>query len=373
MLLLACACSSAETAANASEEDSTTCTIGGMNATTGALGFVGKAEIEGMNIALEDINAAGGIQGKPLAFDIADDQGSVNTGTTNFKRLAAKYPIIIGPGITAVAQATAGLATSNKVVMMTFVGQPEVTEGTDYVFEIVGSQNSNTQSMVNYLASEYGVKEASIIAINDAYGTNGLKLLNEAAASSGMKITSTNTFNADAFDFTPQASTIAQEDPPGLLFNGSGGAATPQALKAIRAAGYKGPIVADVTLATQEVPKIAGNEAADTVVAMSQINYPEPNEVTKKFFASYAARNDGGVPSSLNAEGYDAVTVVAMALQETGCNTTGDKLVKALENVTYDGILGVHDYEPGKHAGADASSFKPITFKNGQFAAPADN
>lgn len=364
MVLLG-ACSSAEDSAGNTAE-SENCTVGVMNATTGSLGFVGKAENEGMQLAADEINADGGVGGKPLKLDFVDDRGSVNTGTTNFKRLAAKYPIILGPGITSVAQATAGLATQGKVVMMTLVGQPELTEGTDYVFEIVGSQNSNSQAMVDYMDT-LGIKQASIIAVNDPYGTNGLKLIESFAEEAGIEITDTSTYNADAFDFTPQASQIAEKNPPGLFLNGSGGASTPQVLKAIRAAGYKGPIVADVTLATEDVPEVAG-PAAETVVALSQVNYPDPNEVTKKLFDAYAADNKGALPSSLVASGYDAVKVVALALEETGCATTGEKVKDALEEVTYDGVLGMHDYEPGEHAGADATSFKPITFRNGEFS-----
>lgn len=369
LLLATGACSSAAPANSAAGKDSKTCTVGVMNATTGSLGFVGKAEIAGMQMAVTDINASGGIQGKKLSLDIVDDQGSVNTGTTNFKRLAAKYPVIIGPGITAVAKATAGLAAQYKVVMMTLVGQPDFTEGTNYVFEIVGAQDSNSKSMVDYMG-KLGVKNASIIGINDAYGTNGLKLIGESAAKAGIKISSTYTFNADAFDFTPQATSIAQANPPGLFFNGSGGASAPQVIKAVRAAGYKGPIVADVTLATQDLPSIAG-AAADTVVALTQINYASPDAVTKKFFADYATANANGTPSSLHAEGFDAVQVVAKALEKTGCDTTGDKLITALESISYDGILGSHAYSPGHHAGSDATSFKAVTFKNGKFAVPS--
>lgn len=368
VLLGLTACSSSSSGANSA--DSKKCVIGAMNATTGSLGFVGKAEITGMKMAIKQINAAGGVKGKKLSIDLLDDQGSVNTGTTNFKRLAAKYPVIMGPGITAVAQATASLAAKNKVVMMTFVGQPEVTEGTDYVFEIVGSQNSNSQAMVDYM-KKLGVTKAGILAINDAYGTNGLKLIKAAASQSGITISSTNTFNSDAFDFSPQASAIVKENPPALFLNGSGDASTPQVLKAVRDAGYKGPIVGDVTLATTDLPKIAG-AAADTITALSQIDYATPDEVTKKFFTDYAAENGGADPSSLNAEGFDAVQVVAKALEKTGCATTGDKVVKALEDVSYDGVLGTHDYAPGKHAGSDATSFTPVTFKDGKFATPSE-
>lgn len=361
------ACSSADSAKGGGNSDE--CVIGSMNSTTGNLGFIGKAELQGMDMAAEEINDAGGIKGKKLKFDFLDDQGSVNTGTTNFNRLAAKYPVIMGPGITAIAQATAALAAKNKTVMMTYVGQPEVTEENEFVFEIVGSQNSNAQAMVDYMKT-LDVSEASILAINDAYGTNGLKLIEEAAEKGGITISSTNTFNSDAFDFSPQGSSIAKEDPPALFINGSGDASTPQVIKAVRDAGYEGPIVGDVTLATMDLPKIGG-KAVEGVVALSQMNYADPDPVAKKFFDTFAKENGGSSPSSLHAEGYDAVHVIAKALEKTGCDTTGDKVVKALEEVSFDGVLGPHEYTPDNHAGAGASSFNPLTFKDGEFAVPS--
>lgn len=355
------------TAVGAAPAPKSTFTIGVMNAMTGSLGFVGQDEIAGMNIAVSQINKAGGVNGHKFSLKIADDQAEVDLGTTNLKRLASQdsLPVIIGPGITSVAEATAPLTKRYKTVMITLVGQPQFTFGQPYVYEVVGSQNSNDLAMVKY-AQKIGMKTVGILATNDAYGTEGLGLLGKDSAAAKMTIKYKNTWDPSALDLTPQATAVAAANPAALLLQGDGGSTDGLMLKAIRAAGYKGKIIADVTYATETLAPIAGN-SLNTIVALSQINYPSPDAITKGFFTAFEKRYHN-VPSSLNAEGYDAVMMVAAALPKVS-SWTGVNFASVFNKLTFKGVLGTHHFTNTYHQGANFSAFIPVTFVNGKFAA----
>ena len=107
-----------------------TYTFGVLNSLTGDLGAVGQQERNGINLAIKEINASGGVDGHKLKVDYFDDQGSVNQSTAGFKQLATsnKVPVILGPGITASSKAVAPLADQYGVTEVLFVAQPQTCE-----------------------------------------------------------------------------------------------------------------------------------------------------------------------------------------------------------------------------------------------------
>ncbi len=143
---------------------------------TGAVGAVGQQEHRGMELAVEEINAAGGVKGRKLKLETVDDQGSVNLTTAGFKKLATdtKVPVVIGPGITANAMASAPLAEQYGVTQVLLVAQPHIANGKKNVFGVPLPGKANSEAMVNY-AKAQGYKSAAIIWGNTPYGQEGNK------------------------------------------------------------------------------------------------------------------------------------------------------------------------------------------------------
>lgn len=345
-------------------------TIGVLNATTGALGVVGQQEAQGMNLAVAQINAAGGVHGHKLRLLTVDDQASVNLSTAGMKRLITsdKVPVIIGPGISATAAADAPLADRYGIAQILMVAQPSVVNGTKGVFETPPPGSANSLAMVDYAQSK-GVKSAAIIWSANPYGQEGNTDITGAAGKAGMKIVSSESWDPTAFDFTAQASKVTSENPGAVFLYGAGGSSDALLLKAVRQAGYKGLVIGDLSYASSVIPTVA-KSFADSVVGLTAINFGAPDPTEKAFIDAFTAKY-GSPPTVLSAYAYIAVQEAAAAIRKAG-SFTGPAIVKALSSLTYDSVIGQMAYTRSWHAGPNNPAvFKPVTFDaSGAYAAP---
>lgn len=343
--------------------------IGVLNSLTGDLGAVGQQEAQGMELAVEEINAAGGVDGHQLKLTTVDDQGSVNLSTAGMKKLASSegVAVVVGPGISASAKAVAPLADQYKVTQMLLVAQPDIVNGTRNVFEAAPPGQSNSEAMVDY-AAKSGAKTAALIWADNAYGQEGLKYIASSADEAGMTLVSDESWDPSKFDFTAQAGKVAQEDPDVVFLYGAGGTSDATLLKAVRDSGYTGKVVGDLSYAASTIPEAAG-PAGDTVVGLTALDYADPSPEEKAFIDAYDAKF-GGTPTVLTAYAYVGVKMVAAALDEAG-EYDGDKVAAALQDLDYDaGLIGAYEYTDDYHAGPGASAFKPVSFQGDQYVAP---
>lgn len=362
--LTACGSSGSDT----SDASGDTYTIGVLNSMTGAVGAVGQQEHRGMEVAVEEINAAGGVKGRKLKLKTEDDQGSVNLTTAGFKKLAtdAKVPVVIGPGITANAMASAPLAEQYGVTQVLLVAQPHIANGKKHVFGVPLPGKANSQAMVEYAKSK-GVKKAAIIWANTPYGQEGNKDVTAFAKEAGIEIVNSEGFDTGKFDFTSQASKSAAAKPDAIFLYGGGGSADSLLLKAVVNTGFDGHIIGDLAFSTPTVPDTAG-AAADKVVSLTPVNYGDPDAETKKFLDAYQAKYNEGA-SVLSAYAYVAVKMVAAAIEKADAYE-GKALAEAIQSLNFESIIGKLEYTDEYHGGPNADAFKPVTFKGGEFAAP---
>jgi len=348
-------------------------TLGVLNSLTGAQGVVGQQESKGMALAVEEINAAGGVNGRKLKLEEVDDQGSVNLTTSGFKKLAAesKVPVIIGPGITANAKAAAPLADQYGVTNILLTAQPEIANGTKNVFAVPAAGLANSQAMVNY-AKEKGAKTAAIISSSTPYGQAGSSEVTAAAKEAGITIVSSDSFDPSKFDFTNQVSKATSKKPDALFLYGAGGSGDGLVLKAVAASGYQGHIIGNLTYVSTTVPETAGKDAAAKMVGLSPVDYGAPDADTQKLLDAYKAKYNE-LPTVLSVYAYVGVKMAAAAI-DAADSDKGTDIAKALQGLDYQSILGTFAYTDEYRGGpTDPASFKPVSFdKDGEFAAPAN-
>lgn len=363
----ACGSSGSDT----SDASGDTYTIGVLNSTTGALGAVGQQEARGMQLAVEEINAAGGVKGRKLKLEEVDDQGSVNLTTAGFKKLATdtKVPIVIGPGISANAKAVAPLADQYGVTQILLVAQPEVANGTKHVFEVPLPGKANSEAMVEYAKSK-DAKTAAIIYANNPYGQAGNTDISNAAKAGGISIVNSEGFDPGKFDFTAQAGKAAAKNPDAIFLYGAGGSSDALLLKNVGATGFDGEIIGDLAYSADFVPKTAG-PAANKIVSLTAVNYGDPDPETKKFLDAYKAKF-GHDATVLGAYAYVAVKLAAAAIEKAGAYK-GEDISKAIESLNFESIVGKLAYTSEWRGGPNADAFKPVTFKDGQYAIPGQD
>lgn len=342
-------------------------TIGVIDATTGTYGSVGTDELAGIQLAIKQINAKGGVDGHKLKYQLSDDQGSVSLSTVAFKRLAVEdsIPVILGPGITPPAAADAPLAQQYKTVELNYVAQSNTWQGRPYVFAMVTPQQLLADAMVKYMLNVNHVKKAEIVYANVPFGVLGEQEIAAAAKQDGVTITGTDSWDVSDFDFTSLGERVASANPDGLFMFGSGASTDAQALQAVRQQGYKGKIVGDVTYAEGDIPQVAGDSIASTVVGMSQINYADPTGVSKSFIDAFKSAY-GHLPDYLAGATYDSIYIIAKAIQKAGSYNAA-AIDKALQGLSYAGVNGNYKFSSSYRGGPGEGSYIPVTFKNGQY------
>jgi branched-chain amino acid transport system substrate-binding protein len=363
------ACSSSggksSTAGTSDPGNGGTWTIGLINTETGASGVVGQAEQLGVDFAISQVNAAGGINGHKLAVKLYDDQGQPAQATIAVQRLATsdKVPLILGPGLTASALAIAPKVEQYKIPNINFVSNTDVVKDNDYAYEFVAPQSFNGEAMVKYLTSK-NIKSAYLLSSSTPYGEAGAEGVKAAATTSGVTISGSETYDATATDFTPQASKIASAKPAAVLAYGSGSSVDGQMLKALRTSGYTGLVVGDLGFALSNIPSVAG-AATKNLVALSPLNYAATSGPAYEFIQAYKSAK-GSLPSVTTSYGYEAVMVAAKAIAAAKSFTASD-IQSALESLQYTGVLGDHDYT-SQHLGPQtASAFTPIQFSGSDY------
>ena len=346
-----------------SSSGDSTYTLGVLNSLTGSLGAVGQQEQKGMNLAVKQINAAGGVGGHQLALKFVDDQGSVNQSTAAFKQLATAdtVPVILGPGISAPAKAVAPLADQYGVTNILLVAQAVVANGTKNVFEIPPTGDANAQAMVGYAAEQGGAKTAALIFANNPYGEEGNTDISAAAQKAGIRMVGSEPWDPAAFDFTAQATKVAGLAPDVVFLYGSGGTSDAQLLKAVRDAGYRGKIVGDLTYSPTGIPGRAG-AAADSVVALTAVNFGHPSDEEKSFLDAYQGEYHE-TATVLAAYAYVAVKLAAAGLEKAG-KADGRAVAAAIQSLDYKSLIGTLAYT------SSADVFKPVSFKGSEFALP---
>ena len=243
-----------------------------------------------------------------------------------------------------------------------------MANGTRNVFESPPPGKANSEAMVKY-AADSGAKTAALIWANNPYGQEGLTDISAAAKDAGMTLVSNESWEPSKFDFTAQAGKVTKENPDVVFLYGAGGTSDALLLKSVRAAGYKGKVVGDLSYAGSTIPKAAG-PAGDTVVGMTALGYANPTAEEKKFIDDFKAEY-GSVPTVLSAYAYVGVKRWPRKQSRRPASYDGDKIAAALQDLNYDGgLIGKFEYTKDYHGGPGASSFKPVSFQGSNYVIP---
>jgi branched-chain amino acid transport system substrate-binding protein len=345
--------------------------IGYVNALQGPYAVAGVPELNGVKAAIDEINKAGGAKGRQLQLAATlDDQGQATQSTAAFRRAVSENNVsaVLGPGITPPGLADADIAESSKVLQINFIAQKEAWQGKTYVWSAVGDQGLIAQAMVNYMAKR-NAKKVDILYVNIPYGVAGFNFLKQQAPAKGMTVGVTDNWDVGGFDFTPQVQKVIADRPDGVFLWGAAAPSDSQVLKQLRQAGFQGPVVGDAAYSLPNVPSVAG-PAADTIVAVSQLNLVNPDARTQKFVDDYkTVSGSPTLPSYLAGTAYDSVYVLKTAVERANGDSDPTKLARAMVGLNHQGVTGAFKYTADNHAGPGLDSFVAITYKNGQYAA----
>jgi branched-chain amino acid transport system substrate-binding protein len=311
---------------------------------------MGTSMRNGARLAVEQINAAGGVLGKKMELIERDDEAVPEKGIRAVHDLVDKEKVVavLGPVNTAVADASVGYGNEKHVPVIVNVSTgARVNElfaqsPQNYVFRVAASDVVQTELIVRQAIDVRLHHKPAILCDDTGYGKSGQAKLVSALEKRGIKPVYVGSFKLKDTDMTSQLTAARAAGADVLMSYGIGPELAAVSLSMER---MKWPVdfLGSWTLGMEVYRKIAGTAAEGTTMPQTFIEASARTSRERTFIQEYETRfNEAPMVSAPSAaQGYDSVFLLKLAIEQAG-TTDGPALKAALENLrkTYDGVTG---------------------------------
>lgn len=316
--------------------------IGALAPLSGGVSVYGIAASNGVTLAVEEINKAGGINGKEIDLVLLDEKGDEQEAITAFNRLVDTNKIValLGDVTTKPTIAVAQRAAAINLPMLTATATgTAVTQQGSNVFRVCFIDPDQGVLMATY-AKDYlkATKAAIIYNAADDYSVGLAEAFEAQAKEMDLEIVASESYPGGTTNFSTQLTRIAQEEPD-VLFVPDYYETNILILQQARDAGITGAVLGGdgwdgiLTQVSQDNPK-----EADGVYFTNHFFDGDDAEKVTDFIAAYEARF-GEKPISFAALGYDSAYMMAEAIKNAG-STESQAIIDALGALKYDGVTG---------------------------------
>lgn len=330
---------------------------------TGPKALVGRNFKQGVELAVAEINAAGGVLGKPLEVVFEDDQGDNPNGAINaVNKLmqVSKVPVMIGPHYSVTQMATQKTYCNGKVVSLTGGTSVAITRsGCNYVIRTRSDDDVQAKALIAYAQKELKAGEkTAIFYANDDFGKSGQARVVAQMASLGLKPVAVESHNPSDKDYSAQLAKLQKAGAELVILWAHD---TDAALILRQAKQFGLPFkFAGAVLSEEAFLKLAGS-AAEGSMSASYFVPTDPNPAVQAFVKKYEAKYRMA-PDVWSATYYDATILAARAINEARSPDV-EKIREAFSRVSYSGLLA--DYKCDK-AGDCNRQVNIVEIKGGQ-------
>ncbi len=348
--------------------------IGLVNEATGPNAEAGVYTVNGARLALEEVNAAGGILGKKAELELEDNQ-STNPGTVlAFSKLFAQKDIvaIIGPIRSTQTQAASPTIAKSGIPVMIGGTDPSLTKVNNrWLFRGRPSDSYSSRVIADFGVNTLKKSKWAIIHSTDAFGSGGMNALVAALKTLGVNPVLVQGYTNNSQDFTPVVLAIKKS---GADIIGSYMTNSPDVgifAKQLRQLGLNAEWVGSSSVVTDTAMKLAG-PALHGVYSIADFT-PDANDESKAYTAKYRARYKLD-PDVYSSWAYDAMKVLALAIN-TAKATDPESIRKGIVGIKgWKGVEGTYSFDDKgdglrgynvvKNEGGRVTFIKHIDFKD---------
>ena len=302
---------------------------------------IGEQVRDGMQMAADEINSRGGIDGRHIELIIEDNQSNPDEAKNKFLEIEETHaPLMHVSSLSSISTAVAPLAEENKVVLIALSATaPGVTKQKEWTYRYFPTADDEVIPIIQIL-KELNVNNLGVLYQNDEFGRSILVAVETEFENDGRKIIQ-EPFAPDAIDYKEQITKLQSEDAIVLV-------AWPEhielILKQIREADYKGHIIGSSDAATPlifNMPEANGVYLATPAIYDS--NFLFANKVAENFESKYNKQFDHNA-----GNGYDFIRILDGLLENE--KLTRENVKNILDNgFSYSGVFGSIDILPGEH------------------------
>ena len=346
--------------------------IGGIGPTTGDAAIYGTAVMNGAQIAVDEINKAGGVNGKQIEFNFQDDQSDAEKSVNAYNTLKDwGMQVLMGTVTTTPCVAEADKTAQDNMFEVTpSASSTDVIAG-DNVFQVCFTDPNQGTKSAQYIGENKLAKKVAVIYnSSDVYSSGIEAKFIEEAKNQGLEVVAEEAFTADSkTDFSTQLKK-AQDGGAELVFLPIYYTEASIILTQADQMGYQPKFFGCDGLDGLLAVKNFDTKLAEGVMLLTPFAADATDDLTKKFVKEYKDKYDE-VPNQFAADAYDAIYAIKAAMEEAkvtpdmSVTDMGDALKSAMTKVTIDGLTG--DEMSWSESGEVNKDPKAVVIENGEY------
>jgi branched-chain amino acid transport system substrate-binding protein len=333
---------------------------------TGDSAMYGETVRNGVLFAVDEINAAGGIQGKKIEVVIQDDKGDPKEAALVAQKLAEDkrlFAIIGHVNSSCTLAALPIYKDAGLTVLNTSSSAEKITQlGYKHFFRSVIHDGLQGPFLVQHAVKNLGHKRLAAMVANSDYGLGLLTSVKATAKKFGAEVVAAETYvPSQDKDFNPQLAKIKTANPDAMLILGDYNEAG-LIIRQMKTMGLDIDRVTPAACSNVAMIELAGADAAEGTFMLGYWDPDRPTPVVQNFVKAYKAKK-GEIPDEREAYGYEIPYILKMAIEKGATKAT---LPDVLRTIEFNGPTGFTKYD----ANGDVSEKMQMVFvvKNGNFA-----
>ena len=340
LVLIVCAGALLVSGGCRSRQSESTIRVGSVLPLTGDIASYGVAAKRGVDLAVDELNRAGGVTGRRLEVLYEDDQGQVNQAVAAMQKLVSvdRVAAVIGSAASSVTLALCPIANREKVPLITPISSSEelTSKGGPYFFRVCPSDVLQAQMMADWF-KEDGRRKAAILYVNNSWGQSLRQEFEAKFRASGGEIVAAEAVREGDRDMRAQLTKIKAAAPDALyaITHGKEGGVI---LLQARELALAKPIYGADVWGSPELMETA-RDAAKGVRIIVPTKFEGPKY---SGFAAVFSKKYGAEPDVYAAYSYDLTYALAAALAKS---PSGDGLREALAGTSYEGVTGLTKFD----------------------------
>lgn len=312
--------------------------IASANPMSGDVAQYGDTKVKGIQIAIDEVNAKGGIGGRKVRLEVGDDAGNPKEGANLAQKLASNSSIsaVIGHWNSSVTLAAIPIYDKAGLPAITDSVNRKISGASKYVFRIFATDIVEGRELAAYTKNILGKSKAAIIYENNDYGQGLTASFTENFKKLGGEVVASEPYIGGTKDFKPQISKIKGLSPD-VLFIGGYHTETALIARQAREAKMDLQLLAGDGVESEDLMKLGGQAVEGLIFAADYnalLDIPGNKEFVEKFKAKY-----GRLPDTYAALAYDSARLILEGMTKNGVSR--DKIQQYLKQVKdFPGVTG---------------------------------
>ncbi len=350
--------------------------IGAVLSVTGPASFLGDPEDKTLRLYVNRINAAGGVNGRPIQLIVYDDGGDANRARTFATRLVEDDRVVamVGGTTTGTTMAMRPVFEEARIPFISLAGGIEIVDPVSpFTFKTPHTDRMACEKIFQDIRAR-GLTRVALISGTDGFGQSMRAQCQRVAQAAGITLVADEQYGPRDSDMTPQLTRIRNTQGVEAVVNAGFGQGPAIVTRNYAQLGIRLPLYQSHGVASAEFINLATPAAAEGVrlpaaalLVAEQLPQNDPQRQLLVDYKNTFERETGQPVSTFGGHAYDGLMMLVDAIKRAG-STDGPKLRDALRQTRgFVGTAGVVNMSPTDHMGLDLSAFRMVEIRNGQF------